>query len=426
MKEQKNELRKLKKDKKKKDILFICQYFYPEYVSSATLPFDTAKALVQEGYNVSTLCGYPYEYYNGDSVPLNELHEGINIKRLKYLSFKRTNFLGRLINYFSFTFSVLLRFFSLKNFETLIVYSNPPILPLIAAWASKIFRIKFIFVCYDVYPEMASLTNSISENGLIYKIMLFVNKRVFHNAAKVVVLSNEMKEYLLKNREISDSTKVVVIPNWYEYEPVKELVKSHLNELFLDLEPKNNFIVSYLGNIGISQDLDTILDAIRFLRNENSIKFIFAGHGNKIGLLKKTVCEEHLDKVTIYDFLHNDDYEDALNISDLFIVSLAKGLTGLAVPSRTYSFMAAGKPILTLMDSISDISKDLMNNNAGFAIDIGDPSSLAKAILKLKSDEKLKLKMGINSRRIYEEKYTISKGVAKYVSMMNEMFSKTH
>ena len=73
----------------KKDILFACQFFYPEYISSAQLPFDTAKALKAARYSVDVLCGYPREYLDGGSIPLRETVEGIHIRRLKYIQLDR-------------------------------------------------------------------------------------------------------------------------------------------------------------------------------------------------------------------------------------------------------------------------------------------------------------------------------------------------
>jgi len=137
--------------KKKKDVLFLCQYFYPEYVSSATLPFDTALSLSREGLSVGALCGYPKEYNLLNKVPLKETYENIEIRRLKYIQLKRSNFIGRIINYFSFTLAVMLHFFELQKYKAIIVYSNPPILPFIAALANKFFGTKVIFVSYDIY-----------------------------------------------------------------------------------------------------------------------------------------------------------------------------------------------------------------------------------------------------------------------------------
>ncbi len=103
--------------KKKRDVLFLCQYFYPEYVSSATLPYDTAKALVSAGFSVSTLCGYPNEYNKEGEVPIEEVYEGIKIKRLKYLQFKRSNFVGRLINLFFVHMGCISSVFKFKELQ---------------------------------------------------------------------------------------------------------------------------------------------------------------------------------------------------------------------------------------------------------------------------------------------------------------------
>lgn len=410
--------------KEKRDVLFLCQYFYPEYVSSATLPYDTAKALVKAGFSVSALCGYPNEYNKDGEVPVEEVHEGIKIKRLKYLQLKRSNFIGRLINYFSFTFAVFLRFLSLRNYKSIIVYSNPPVLPLIAAWASRLFKTKMIFVSYDIYPEMAHITKSISENGLISRMMQFINKRIYKNVNKVVALSNEMKEYLLQHREQLKEQQVEVIPNWYDAKPIEDASNSYWNNKFVDLKPSENLIVSYFGNMGICQDLDTILEAIRRLKNNDEIRFAFAGHGNKMDQLRKSIKEEHLDKAVVYDFLHGQDFQDALNISDVFLVSLFDGLTGLAVPSKTYSYMMAGKPVIAIMGVHSDISKDLLENKAGFAMEVGEVEKLVNSILDLKKDKQLRTDMGFNIRRVFEDKYTTSKATLKYVDMMNKVLEE--
>ena len=105
--------------KSKKDILFLCQFFYPEYISSATLPFDTAKALQKAGFSVDVLCGYPREYLDGAQIPVEETVEGIHIRRLKYIQMDRSGFLGRIINYFSFTFMVLLNLPKLAKYRSM-------------------------------------------------------------------------------------------------------------------------------------------------------------------------------------------------------------------------------------------------------------------------------------------------------------------
>lgn len=410
--------------KKKKDVLFLCQFFYPEYVSSATLPYDTALSLAKNGLRVGALCGYPKEYSLIDEVPKKETHKKIKIKRLKYIQLKRSNFIGRLINYFSFTSAVALHFMELRSYKAIIVYSNPPILPFIASLANKFFNTKVIFVSYDIYPEIAHITNTISGDGMISKMMRFLNKSIFKRVDKVVALSNEMKAYLLEHRPVLSQQQVEVIPNWYEDKGLSIPEESKNNKLFRSIKENGNLVVSYFGNMGISQDIDTIINAIRHLKDDNKVQFIFAGHGNKMEMLKNVIKDENLSNVNVFDFLHGQDFQDALNISDCFIVSLAEGLTGLAVPSKTYSYMMSGKPVISIIGGESDIAEDLTKNKAGFSMQPGEDIKLVNAIKELRDDEIKREYMGKNCRNVFLEKYTKEKCTQQYVDMIQRILGE--
>ena len=273
--------------KSKKDILFLCQFFYPEYISSATLPFDTAKALQKAGFSVDVLCGYPREYLDGAQIPVEETVEGIHIRRLKYIQMDRSGFLGRIINYFSFTFMVLLNLPKLAKYRSVVVYSNPPILPWIATWAKKLFGTKLVFVSYDLYPEVAIVTDTLREGHPICRLMNHINRCICRRADRIVALSREMKDYILAHRDYP-ADAVAVIPNWYEDTGVS--LENRENNRFRDIT-KGRFTVSYFGNMGTMQDMQTILDAVRALKDDPNVFFLFAGHGNKMDALRETVQE---------------------------------------------------------------------------------------------------------------------------------------
>ena len=203
--------------KKKRDILFLCQFFYPEYISSAQLPYDTVLALRDAGFSVGALCGYPREYAEGGKVPTKEDADGIHIHRLKYIQTGRAGFLGRIVNYFSFTFHVLLHLPEIGKYRAVVVYSNPPILPWIASWAKSLFGTKLVFVSYDLYPEVATVTDTLREGSMICRLMNHINKCVFRRADRVVALSSEQKNCILRTRNAVDEL-VTVIPNWYRDE----------------------------------------------------------------------------------------------------------------------------------------------------------------------------------------------------------------
>lgn len=403
---------------KKRDILFLCQFFYPEYISSAQLPYETVQALSQAGFQADVLCGYPREYLEGADISLREEKDGITIRRLKYIQLDRSGFFGRIINYFSFTFMVLLHLGQLRKYRSVVVYSNPPILPWIASWGKALFGTKLIFVSYDLYPEVATVTGTLSEGNPISRLMNHINKVVFRRADHVVALSEEMKGYILDHRPIGEN-QVTVIPNWYSgrEEPLEKKPDNRFGNTV-----KGRFTVSYFGNMGTMQDMDTILGAIRSLRENENIFFLFAGHGNKLEALKKIAAEEKLQNVAIFDFLHGEAFREALAISDCALVTLEKGATGLCVPSKTYSYMMQGIPLIAIMDEC-DIVRDL-EAGAGCHVRNGEAEALTEVLCSLQKDPERLAAMGKKCRECYLEKYTAAVGTGKYVRLFQKLLAQ--
>lgn len=400
--------------RKKRDILFLCQFFYPEYISSAMLPYDTVKALNQAGFTVDVMCGYPFEYAADTHVSVKENIDGVQIRRIKYIQMDRKGFLGRLVNYFSLTFMMFLQLFRLAGYRAVVVYSNPPILPWVASWAKVLFGTKLFFVSYDLYPEVATRTGTLREGSFITRLMDHINQCVFRRADGVVALSTEMKDYIAANRPIREEL-VRVIPNWFEDRYTeRENSRNRFRE-----ETKGRFTVSYFGNMGTAQDMDTILGAIRLLKDDPDIYFLFAGHGNKMQTLKRIVEEEGISNIRIHDFLHGEAFQDALAISDCALVSLARGVTGLCVPSKTYSYMMQGIPLLAIMDDC-DIVRDI-HRGAGAWVRNGESEKMAQAIREMALDPEKTKRMRQSCRQQYLENYTKEICTQKYVALFREL-----
>ena len=399
----------------KKDIIFLCQFFHPEYISSAQLPFDTAKALAAAGYRVDAVCGYPREYYKGGPVPMTETVAGVTIHRLNYLQPDRSKKLGRLINYFSFTLAALAHLGKLRNYRAVVVYSNPPILPWVAALAKKRYGCKLVFVSYDLYPELALRTGALGPGSIICRAMGCINRAVYPRADRVVALSREMQRFIRENRPVPKE-QVCVIPNWYPDHgaPSRDLTGNRFAP-----ELKDKFVVSYFGNMGTIQDMDTILDTVRQMRNDRDVFFLFAGHGNKEALLKQAIREEHLENARVLDYLHGKDYQDALQISSAALISLNPGTTGLCVPSKTYSYMMEGIPLIAIMDEC-DIVNDI-RQGAGVHLRNGESARLAQLIRSLQAQPETVSAMRETCRKLYLEHYTPEICTEKYVSLFRSL-----
>lgn len=407
--------------KKQKDILVLCQFYYPEYVSSATLPYEMSADLVKKGFSLDVLCGYPKEYSEQQRIPQKEIINGISIKRIRYLQMNRKGKIGRLVNYFSFICSVGVHLFSLRKYRSIIVYSNPPVLPMVAVLANRLFKTKIVYVCYDIYPELALLLGGVQSGSMIEKVMNHINHSLFNRVSKVVALSHEMKDYLLTNKcELTD-TKVKVIPNWYE--ECKDTQEIH-NDQFKNLRKNYRTIVVYAGNMGICQDMETIFDAVEQLKKQQDILFCFAGHGVQKNTLKEWAKIKGLKQAIFFDFLTGSDFTDLLKIADCYLVSLEKGVEGLSVPSKTYSYLAMGRPVIAIMNQETDIARDLKRTRSGFSVEQGEKEALIQYILELDSNKQKVKEIGQNGRQLFLEKYTREICTKQYIEMMENVLNR--
>ena len=403
----------------KYDALFLCQFFFPEYNSSATLPWDTAKYLASKGFKVGAMCGYPKEYNMEGTVPTEEDVDNVHIKRLRYVQLKRGKRIGRLINYFSFTLSVLLHIRELKKYKCVFVYSNPPVLPIAAVLANKLYKTKIVFVSYDVYPEVAFASNSLSPDSFITKGMNWLNQALFKQAAAAVALTEEIQEFLLSRRSTLSADRVTVIPNWAHEESCQRTPDAY-QRFGYSLE---DFIVSYFGNMGICQDVETMLDAISRLKEKENIKFFIVGHGSK----KEYVMEktEGQRNVKVLDFLTGKEFEQAVSISSCSIVSLEHGLRGMCAPSKYYSYLQGGIPVIAVAEKESYLTQEITQKQIGGAVEIGDGSAMARTIEDLARDKDRCRDMAKRAKELYVQEYSRTLCLEKYAQLLKSVLENT-
>lgn len=399
------------KKQNKRDILFLCQYFYPENNSSATLPFDTACALAAEGYSVSALCGMPKEYSSKRKAPTREDVSNVRIHRLRYLQASRKKRFGRLLNFFSFTLRVLFSLPELRRHRMLLVYSNPPVLPVAAVLANRLFGTKFVFISYDIYPEIAIEMDSISKGGAIDRVMTRINRQVFHRAAAVVALSEEMRTALLRLRPQLAESRVTVLHNW-----------AHEELSACDKTTDDILTVGYFGNLGIVQDMDTMLDAMDRLRSNQRIRFLVVGHGSGFEQFRDRTAA--WPNVTVESFLTGEALQKALCACDCCVVTLRAGLCGLCMPSKYYSYLQAGTAVISIMEPESELSMEIVRENIGAAVAPGDVEDFCWILNSMADDLPAVRAAGERAAALYESKYQKKLAMERYTSLIRHMLEE--
>lgn len=405
---------------KEKDVVFLCQFFYPEHNSSATLPFDTAAYLSEHGLKVGALCGYPKEYTSEKNLPLRECVKGVSIHRIRYVEMARRSFWGRIVNYFSFTAGALWHVFELRHCKIILVYSNPPVLPCVALLAHALFHCKIVYVSYDVYPEVAYASKSLKPGSLIDRAMKMINSRLYRHAAKVVALTDEMKSFLLANRPGLTAERITTIANWAHEKKTNATPAAYQRFGY----EEGQFIVSYFGNMGICQDMDTLLDTIRLTKDNPKIKYLIIGHGSKKEAVKRIMDES--PHVQVLDFLVGEAFQQAVAITSVSIVSLEKGLKGMCAPSKYYSYLQGGKAVIAIVEQGSYLAEEVAKEHVGVFVPIGDSTALAERLTFLENNRDELWEMGQNAARLYDTQYKIEIGLSKYHEMIEGLLRPSH
>lgn len=398
---------------KNKKIVILCQYFYPEYVSSATLPTQLAEDLVKKGLDVDVICGWPKEYTKAKAVQKKENYKGIQITRLKYTQLNNKSKIGRIINFFSLFTMFLLRAPAMLKYDHIVVYSNPPILPFVPDLLHRLCKRDYSFVVYDIAPDNAIKIGATKPGSMIDRLMTYINKHVYKNAENVIVLGTEMKNYLLANHISHTPENIHIIPNWYEDNFQSPIIH---NEKFKTLRENYQKILLYSGNMGKLQDMDTILDFLESAKENPDLLTIFCGHGDKQAKVKKFIAENNISNAIVYDFLTGTDYSDVLIMADCCIVSLVKEGVGLGVPSKIYGYLAAEKPLIAIMDKDTDIIRQITDNQAGIHLHNGEAAQM-KAFVEQNSPADL-ARMGKQAYEIFKNNYTRTQNTAKYYELL--------
>ncbi|MBL8189196.1 MAG: glycosyltransferase family 4 protein, partial [Acidobacteria bacterium] len=186
-----------------------------------------------------------------------------------------------------------------------------------------------------------------------------------------------------------------------------------------------DFVVMFAGNLGFIAMLDNVIETARLLKNDPNIQFLIVGEGNaKAGLVHRA-SELGLSNVRFLPTQPKDVLPEMLGAADVSLVTLNKQLGQLNVPSKTYSIMASGRPVLASVPPDSEIASLIKTADCGVGVPPEDPASMADAILRLANQPEQLRQFGANGRRYVEEHLSRRKVTAQYNELLHEVAAKS-
>lgn len=400
-------------------VVILSQYFFPELISTGQLLTELAEDLVDLGCVVRAVAGQP-TYYGSSRVPTEIEHHGIKILRVWNTQLEKNSVIGKILNSASFFLGSVLKSSALSRESVMVVVTNPPILPFVPYLLSLLGRSKYVCLIHDVYPDVAVRLGYLGSRSILCRLWETMNRRVMAGASAVVVLGRDMEEKVREKMDRSGWSKIWVIPNWSDGDAIRPVAKEG-NPFFLEIGlSSSTFVVQYSGNMGLSHNLETIVDAARRLQ-DLAITFLFIGGGGKRETIETMVANLKLDNVRFLPYQPKEKLRYSLGCADVSLVCLDEGVEGLSVPSKYYGILASGRPVIAMMRERSEIAMSVRESGCGYVVPPRDSEELAARIRHLYDHPDVALEMGKRARQSLEKQYSRKVIAGKYFELLKQV-----
>lgn len=401
-------------------VIFPCSYYLPETAASLYITDNIVHACADKGIEVDLYTPSPTRNVPDGSVWEREERQmdgKLRIHRF-HLYGEGKNPMLRALRYFLGEF-ILLHYCMWKKYDVAFVDSTPPIQGLKMPLIKWLKRKPTIYNVQDIFPDSLVGTGLTHEGSLIWKIGRMVEKITYRYADKIIVISEDFKKNIMAKGVPED--KIVVIYNWVDQNKVVDVPREE-NKLFeiygLDC---GKFYITYNGNIGLTQNMDMLLDVAKELQEEyEDIHFVLVGNGAYLDEVKRKVADQQLENVHLLPFQPYEDISHVFSLGDASLVISKPGVGANSVPSKTWSIMSASRPVLANFDE-NELKTIIENNHCGIFTKAGDKDAFKESILTLYNHRELCQEYGRNGRKFVLDNLTREVGTQKYVDVIKEV-----
>ena len=272
-----------------------------------------------------------------------------------------------------------------------VIAMSPPLTMGLTGWGTHLVRRgPLVFNIQDVFPDAAVETGAIT-NPRIIAVARWLERVSYHRAAAITVLSDDLRDNVTGKVKPSHRDRVHVIPNFVDTEFIQpaDRMTALRRELGIGDEP----VVLYAGNVGFSQSLEMVVDAARDFPQAT---FLINGDGAARTSLEARSAGT--TNVRFSGYQPKDRVPEVLATGDIHLVPLKAGLGRVSVPSKTYSILAAGRPVLAAIDAGTEVPRMLAASNGGVAVAPDDPNAFKEALAALLADRTAASAMGAAGR----------------------------
>ncbi|WP_242839096.1 glycosyltransferase family 4 protein [Butyrivibrio sp. MC2021] len=413
--------RQVKDPEDKKDLLIYAHYYYPDVASTGQILTELAEGL-GDTFHTTVICTVPSYTGKIDKHYKQHLYYyenigGVDVLRIRVPEFRKNFSISRIVNILAYFVYAIAATQRVGHQDYVYTISQPPVLGGLLGYIGKIMkRAKFIYNIQDFNPEQI-MAVSYSKNPLVLKTMMALDKFSCKKSDKIIIVGRDMID-TLRARFPKELPCYAHINNWINEKEIYPLPAD--NEKVTAFKKKygidGKFVIMYSGNIGLYYDLLEIQKIIEKFNDNKDVVFAFIGQGTVLEDMQKYSAEHHMTNIVYIPYQDKADLVYSLNAGDVHFVVNAKGIKGVSVPSKLYGVMAAGKPVLGILEEGSEARLIVEEAGCGKVVEPGNYEAITDIIryfIDHKSDPELR-KMGADGRTFLENNLTKSISISKY------------
>jgi colanic acid biosynthesis glycosyl transferase WcaI len=405
-------------------IAVLCPHFEPDVAPTGVVMTRIVHELVELGHELHVVTALPwYQHHRVDDGWTGRI---TRVERTDWGSIRRVH------PFPTDKRSIVKRAGAFAGFSTLaglsgmrggrvdaVLAMSPPLTLGLTGWAMSVARrAPLVFNIQDVFPDVAVELGAIT-NPSVIRVARTLERLSYRAADSVTVLSDDLAANVRAKIATGSSGKVRVIPNFVDTERI--VPGSRDNAYRRELGLGDRTVVMYAGNVGMSQSLELMVDAARRMSNRSDVVFVINGSGSGRPALETAAAAAGLTNVVFGDFQPAERLADVLATGDIHVVPLKRGLAASSVPSKTYSILAAGRPLVASVDPGTEVARVTERADCGLAVPPEDPAAFCAAIAELVDEPARRADMGAAGRR-FVEGWASAKAVARaYEELFEEL-----
>ena len=410
-------------------ILYLPAYFYPETAASSYLGENRNQAFADAGFEIEAYVPMPCrgiskevrKEYKKRRVEI--LYDGkMTLHRFSMYA-EGKNPILRALRYVLCWIAQGWKGMRAKDVDCIYLASTPPIQGMLGAFIKKFRGIPFVYNLQDIFPDSLFNNGLANKDGILWKIGRIIENFTYKHADKIIVISEDFKKNIMAKGVPEE--KIVVVYNWVDQNAVVNVEREN-NKLFdkYNLD-RSKFYIEYSGNIGLSQNMDMLLEVMEVLQDSHpDINLALVGEGAYKSQVEKLVSDNHLKNVVMLPFQPYEDISYVFSLGDVGLVISKPGTGAASVPSKTWSIMSASRPVLANFDE-NELKDILAGNECGIFTKAGDKEAFKQSVITLYENRELCKQYGKNGRQFVMDNLTREVGTQKYVDVIKSVVAES-